>query len=206
VFGIRPGDLRVSGAFLLAAAMMLAACGGGDPWERDLRAHRARLDAYFRSDASPLDPEARASFPGLDFYPPDPSWRLETVPDRTGAGAPAGILDSHGEARDYIVHSRLTFHHGDDAFTLTLYRSPTEGGFFLPFRDGTGGTETYGAGRYVEAEMLPEGRVRVDFNLAMNPYCAYSARWACPLVPEANVLDIPVRAGEKRYPGGPAGH
>ena len=165
-------------------------------------AFRDRVDAYFRSADTPLSPEAVATFTGLAYYPLDRSWRLETVPDRRGAGTPVEILDNQGNRRDYRVHSRLRFRHGADAFTLTVYEAPGEEDLFLPFRDPTNGTETYGAGRYVGVELLPEGMVRVDFNLAKNPYCAYADRWACPLVPEKNVLTIPVTAGEKAFAGG----
>jgi uncharacterized protein (DUF1684 family) len=77
------------------------------------------------------------------------------------------------------------------------------GGVFLPFRDETSGTETYGAGRYlldtVKGADLGEegGRLVLDFNLAYNPSCAYDPRWACPLAPPENRLTIPIRAGER---------
>jgi uncharacterized protein (DUF1684 family) len=79
------------------------------------------------------------------------------------------------------------------------------GGLFLPFRDGTNGTETYGAGRYVldtakGADLgaaADGGSLVVDFNFAYQPSCAFDPRWACPLSPPENGLDVPVRAGER---------
>ena len=38
----------------------------------------------------------------------------------------------------------------------------------------------------------------LDFNFAYNPSCAYDSKWACPLAPPANRLDVPIRAGEKK--------
>ena len=78
------------------------------------------------------------------------------------------------------------------------------GGLFLPFRDATGGSETYGGGRYLldtvkGADLgTEEGRVVLDFNFAYNPSCAYDPKWACPLSPPANRLAVAVRAGEKK--------
>ncbi|HEY3290725.1 MAG TPA: DUF1684 domain-containing protein, partial [Anaerolineae bacterium] len=73
-------------------------------------------------------------------------------------------------------------------------------GFFLPFVDALAGTETYGAGRYLEPEPIPGGQqFQVDFNLAYNPYCAYNDQWSCPLTPAENRLTVPVRAGEKVF-------
>ena len=77
------------------------------------------------------------------------------------------------------------------------------GGLFLPFRDATGGDETYGAGRYLldtvkGADLgMDGGRLVLDFNFAYHPSCAYDPRWACPLSPPANRMDVPVRAGER---------
>jgi Uncharacterized conserved protein len=42
--------------------------------------------------------------------------------------------------------------------------------------------------------------VTLDFNLAYNPFCAYSETFACPLPPEENWLDIVVPAGERKPP------
>ena len=76
------------------------------------------------------------------------------------------------------------------------------GGVFLPFRDSTSGSETYGAGRYlldtVKGADLGEekGRLVLDFNFAYNPSCSYDPRWACPLAPPENRLPVPIRAGE----------
>ncbi|MBA2380690.1 MAG: DUF1684 domain-containing protein [Chloroflexi bacterium] len=79
------------------------------------------------------------------------------------------------------------------------------GGLFLPFRDATNGTETYGAGRYLlDAAKAADlggdrdaGSLILDFNFAFQPSCAFDPKWACPLAPPANRLDLPIRAGER---------
>ena len=79
------------------------------------------------------------------------------------------------------------------------------GGLFIPFRDATNGTETYGAGRYlVDAAKSADlggdpatGTLILDFNFAFQPSCAFDPRWACPLAPPENRLEIPIRAGER---------
>ena len=79
------------------------------------------------------------------------------------------------------------------------------GGLFLPFRDATNGRETYGAGRYLldaakgadlGAGNAPNSLV-LDFNFAFQPSCAFDPKWACPLAPPSNRLDLEVRAGER---------
>jgi uncharacterized protein (DUF1684 family) len=83
------------------------------------------------------------------------------------------------------------------------------GGLFLPFRDATAGHTTYGGGRYLTDTIkgthgrglvvLGSGRVRLDFNYAYNPSCAYDDRWACPLALPENRLTPAVPAGELAY-------
>ena len=79
------------------------------------------------------------------------------------------------------------------------------GGLFLPFRDATSGAATYAAGRYLldtakSADLGGDparGSLIVDFNFAYQPSCAFDPRWACPLAPPENRLDLAVRAGER---------
>jgi hypothetical protein len=48
--------------------------------------------------------------------------------------------------------------------------------------------------RYKE---LSKDTLIVDFNFAFQPSCAFDPRWACPLAPPENRLDLPIRAGER---------
>ena len=43
----------------------------------------------------------------------------------------------------------------------------------MPFLDATSGTETYGAGRYLDLEPEEDGTYALDFNLAYHPSCVY---------------------------------
>ena len=78
------------------------------------------------------------------------------------------------------------------------------GGVFIPFRDATNGSATYGAGRYLvdaaksaDLGTTTDGRLILDFNFATQPSCAFDPKWACPLAPPENRLDIGVSAGER---------
>ena len=42
--------------------------------------------------------------------------------------------------------------------------------------------------------------VKLDFNKAYSPWCAYSKNYACPFTPSENCLNTPIYAGEKNYP------
>ena len=78
---------------------------------------------------------------------------------------------------------------------LTVFKDQSGDALFLLFADATSGKETYGAGRYLEIQMQPQGRLLVDFNYAYNPYCAYNENWSCPLTPAENRLRVPNTSG-----------
>jgi uncharacterized protein (DUF1684 family) len=86
-----------------------------------------------------------------------------------------------------------------------FWMSGYAGGLFIPFRDATNGTETYGAGRYLldaakSADLGGDparGTLILDFNFAFHPSCAFDPKWACPLAPPENRLDLPIQAGER---------
>jgi hypothetical protein len=120
--------------------------------------------------------------------------------------------------QDYLEAGEFRFAVGGRDVRLQGYRRPAgDDGLWLPFRDETNATATYGAGRYVdldpETDRLADGRWVVDFNRAYNPFCAYSDAYECPLVPMENWLEVSIEAGEKRYEpqgghgaGGARGH
>ena len=92
----------------------------------------------------------------------------------------------------------------DRPVRLTAYRIAGPEGetgdadaLFVPFLDATSGTETYGAGRYLDLEPDEDGTWTLDFNLAYHPSCVYDPRFSCPLTPPENRLPLPVEAGER---------
>jgi hypothetical protein len=169
----------------------------------DLEDFRKEKDDFFRnSHHSPLLPAQRAGFRGLSYFPEDPSLRLAVEVQRFPEQTPVQIQTNTGDVQTYARVGRFEFEVDGQAAELTIFEN--EHGYFLPFADSLAGQETYGAGRYLEPERLPDGRFEVDFNLAYNPYCAYNEQWSCPITPPENRLKVPIRAGEKVYAGHPA--
>jgi uncharacterized protein (DUF1684 family) len=71
---------------------------------------------------------------------------------------------------------------------------------FIPFRDLTTGHESYAVGRYLNVPFKGQDAEYVlDFNLATNPYCAYSPHYNCVIPPRENTLRVAIRAGEMSY-------
>ncbi len=159
---------------------------------------RAEKDRFFRGNAySPIDD--RANFSGLNYYPVNPAYRY-TLPLNTAAEPERLTIQTNtGEERPFLRLGTVEFEVDGQPAQLAVYRGEEHNDLFVPFRDATSGSETYGAGRYLEPEELANGEIVVDFNLAYNPFCAYSEDYSCPLPPFENHLKIAIRAGEKRY-------
>ncbi len=164
----------------------------------ELTDYRAEKDEFFRRHPqSPLTPEQRNGFVGLQYFPENEALRLEVQVEPLKDEQPMQMQTSTGGVQTYIRYGRFKFQvDGQDA-ELTIYQN--EHGYFLPFVDSLAGKETYPAGRYMEPESLPGNHFFVDFNLAYNPYCAYNEMWSCPITPPENRLKVPIRAGEKLF-------
>ncbi|WP_243041413.1 DUF1684 domain-containing protein [Dyella sedimenti] len=150
--------------------------------------------------------ETRTHFLGLDYYPIDPSWRIEAdwVPF-----APAHKLEIGnvlGSIDAVEVPGKAVFQRDGHTFELQPYQEEPGGELFFVLADRTSGKETYGAARFLTAA-LPAGgldkpgKVVLDFNRAYNPPCAFTPYATCPLAPPENRLDVAVTAGEKKYRG-----
>lgn len=159
---------------------------------------RAAKDEYMRDDPdSPLSPDERATFEGLKYYPYDPALAFQLPLDRKVAPDPVEMGTSTGDSQSHTRAGIVHFEVKGEPAQLTLYGEPDN--LFLPLRDATSGKDTYGAGRYIEPQMLDDDTVLVDFNLLYNPYCAYNEQFSCPLPPVENWLKVPIEAGERNF-------
>jgi len=81
----------------------------------------------------------------------------------------------------------------------SLVAEDTVDELLFSFTDLTRADATYPGGRYLATPQPENGVVTLDFNLAVNWPCAYTAYATCPLPPLENHLGIRIEAGEKRY-------
>lgn len=177
-----------------------------EKWKAILEKSREVKDTFFCSNHphSPIPLEERTKFNGLDYYPPNPVYRFELKLQEHKDKELIKIEATQGELREFIRWGEFRFKINNEEYTLQAYKStPEESRLFIPFRDATSGSETYGAGRYIDLEpdedRTTDGKWIFDFNEAYNPWCAYSDAYTCPLVPPENWLKIAILAGEKNY-------
>jgi uncharacterized protein (DUF1684 family) len=167
----------------------------------ELKRFRAEKDRIFARDPhSPLTPEQRKTFGGLAYFEANPRLVIHATVDRDVEAGDVVMGTTAGDEQVYQRYGRVRFNVDGQPAELMLYASEDSDELFLPFRDATSGHETYGAGRYLELHAHGD-EVTVDFNYAYNPNCAYDPAWSCPLPPSENWLKVPIRAGEKVFPG-----
>jgi len=169
----------------------------------DIRGTQTQVDAgvigarimVFNQQAKPAK-----DFKGVDFFNYDPSYRVTASFKPDPARPPRVFRTSRGTDKQF-------FHVGDASFTLK--GKPVTLPFYADdrskitqisafFVDGLTGTETYGAGRYVDVDSFgafPPKSITIDFNDAYNPNCARSAFFTCPVA--IDVIALAVKAGER---------
>lgn len=180
-----------------------------DPVAAHAHWRAVRETLYRTHPQSPVPAASRATFEARHFdY--DPALRSVAIIEPSPPPAPGAFaLQLPNSGEDSLSFSRV----GTVALPLpggprrlsVFWMAGYAGGLFIPFRDGTNGRDTYGAGRYlIDAAKShdlggdPATRTIVlDFNFAIQPSCAFDPRWACPLAPPENRLEAEIRAGER---------
>jgi uncharacterized protein (DUF1684 family) len=151
------------------------------------------------------DSPVRTSFKGLNWYAPDPRYRVTAQwipynPPRTEKIATViGTtleLPAPGVARFTLDGKIMEL--------VPVIEEPGDKELFFMLRDHTSRTATYGGGRFLYTAFPDHGLNRpgtlvLDFNKLHNPPCAYTEYATCPLPPRQNQLDTEIPAGEKRY-------
>lgn len=139
-----------------------------------------------------------------EHYPHDPALVFEgslAPPERR---ATVRLLAVDGVETEAAEAGTVTVPIGGRRTRLRVRRIPTgeeESELEIFFRDATSGEGTYPAGRFVSLIPLGDGRYRLDFNRARNPFCAYSSAYPCPAPWSGNTIAASIEAGE-RYAGG----
>ncbi len=106
----------------------------------ELEEFRAEKDEFFRSHPqSPLTPEQRRNFRGLEYFPENDAFRLEVKVEPLNDPQPIQMQTTTGDVQFYFRHGRFKFSVDGQEAELTIYRN--ENGYFLPFVDSLAGAE-----------------------------------------------------------------
>ena len=142
--------------------------------------------------------KARRTFKGLHWFPVDESYkvtaRFEAFPEPKEVRVP-NVLGGEFKMKS---PGMLKFTLKGKECSLQPVQEGDET-LFIIFQDASSQGETYKSGRFLYADKPVNGEAVLDFNKAENPPCAFTPFATCPLPPPQNILDVEIKAGEKRY-------
>lgn len=187
---------RLTFLFLLFAAPLF----GQHPYSDSIQRSRTEKEREYKNNI--LNAEELGHFKGICHFDVDSSYRLKATFTRK-KGKKFAMPMSRERLVYYRQYGVLTFSNHDTLCELIVYENLSLKGkpafedyLFLPLKDGTTAVSTYGAGRYVDVYKQMGNEWIIDFNGSYHPYCAYSERYSCPLVPKENTIAPHILAGE----------
>ncbi len=137
------------------------------------------------------------TFGPIPYYDIDPGYRVEARLHRYAEPREITVNTViEGFTQNPVAPGTVTF----DIDGVEYELEPTLAGdsLFFVFGDATNRDATYGAGRYLYADMPGEdGRFVLDFNRAYSPPCAFNDFSTCPVASPRNRLPIRVEVGEQ---------
>jgi uncharacterized protein (DUF1684 family) len=146
------------------------------------------------------DPESegRRSFKGLEWFPIREEYRVTARFLPFAAPKTLLVPTILDYAEEYKSPGQVEFElRGRTLRLQAVYEGREEKQLFFIFRDETARKETYGAGRFLYADLPKDGTVVLDFNKAYSPPCAYTDYATCPLPPKQNRMNVRIEAGER---------
>ena len=154
-----------------------------------------RIGIRVRDVNSPL----RRAFKGLRWFPVREAWTIDARFVPYPEPRPITVANVLGDYERLTIPGEVVFQLQGKEVRLQAAQSGRR--LWFIFSDATAGRDTYRI-RFLYAEApSAEGVVRLDFNRAYNPPCAYNPYTTCPVPPPQNRLSVEVRAGERNYRG-----
>lgn len=176
-------------------------------YEENIRVYQNELNQEFADpEESPLTKKDLKKFEQLDFYPINEEYKIVAKFVRTPNEVAFKMITTTARLPVYEKYGEAHFEFRGKKIKLNIYQSHSlreteefKNYLFLPFTDLSNGEGSYGGGRYLGLN-IPEGNeIIIDFNKAYNPYCAYNAKYSCPIPPKENHLPFSIEAGVMAY-------
>ncbi|MCL5029955.1 MAG: DUF1684 domain-containing protein [Bacteroidetes bacterium] len=195
---------------LIPIIFLMESCGRSYSPEQkkyieDIEKFRKEKNDYMKnSKDSPFNQDKNAVFHPLKYFDVNPDFVFKSKLYRNTIPDTITIFGTKGEARKAIRFGYVKFSYENKNYKLNVYKGTTKNGtdyYTIWFTDKTTGEETYGVGRYLDFDLIADTAYvyTVDFNLAYNPYCSYSAKYSCAIPSKEDHLDIALEAGEKNF-------
>jgi len=138
-------------------------------------------------------------FLGFAWFPIDLNYRVVGRFIKDAEPRKVSVLNTYGDVDEFSTDGVVEFALLGRTLRLRPFTTRPKR-FYFVFRDASSGHETYGAARFLYADLADDGTVVLDFNQAYNPPCSFNPYTTCPIPLRENELPIKVLAGEKDYP------
>jgi uncharacterized protein (DUF1684 family) len=179
------------------------------PAEREyinkIEKQRLEKDMEMKNDPdSPFNQDPNAHFAPLKYFDVDPEFVFKSKLFEYNPKDTIKIYGTKGEERKVVKYGYVTITYKEKKYNVNVYKGKTKKGqeyYSIWFTDKTTNKESYGVGRYLDFEKMDDSNYvyTIDFNLAYNPYCSYSAKYSCAVPTKEDYLNIAVEAGEKKF-------
>lgn len=190
--------------------MILYSCGKKytpeqEKYVKEIEKSRAEKDDWMKNNAdSPFVRDPNAHYAPLKYYDVDPDFVFRSKLYYYKTKDTVRIFGTKGEERKIVRFGYVKLNYKGKEYNLNVYKGMTADStvyYSIWFTDKTTGRETYGVGRYLDFDLTPDPDFvyTIDFNLAYNPYCAYSALYSCAVPTQEDHLNFAVTAGEKNF-------
>ena len=151
------------------------------------------------------DSPLRTNFHGLNWYPPDPRFRVTAAWTPYDPPRMVKIPTVLGNTLNFPSPGFVEFVLDGQPINLEPVTEPGhEDTLFFILTDVTSQITTYKTARYLHTGppdhgFTHPGQLTLDFNRLENPPCAYTTYASCPLPPDQNQLPVAIEAGERLY-------
>ena len=171
----------------------------------EINKSRQEKDDFMKNNPdSPFNSRTKIEFSDLKYYKPNPDFVFKSKLYEYEKKDTIIIYGTKGEKRNTVRYGYVKINYKGKDYHINVYEGTTRDGenyFSIWFTDMTTGKETYGVGRYIDFDLNPDKNFvyTIDFNLAYNPYCAYSPDYSCAIPSKEDHIDLAIKAGEKSF-------
>ena len=166
---------------------------------------RTEKNEWMKNDkSSPFNFKGKLEFHDLKYFDVDPDFVFKSKLYEYNPKDTVTIYGTKGEPRKVVRYGYVIFKKDSNNLKINVYEGHTSTGYTyysIWFTDKTTNNESYGVGRYIDFEKQadPNYIYDVDFNMAYNPYCAYSPDYSCAIPTKEDYIPLAITAGEKKF-------
>lgn len=196
--------------FFITSLLFITACSKKYTSEQliyieKIEKQRKEKNEYMKNNpASPFNFKGKVEFHELNYFDVDPNFVFKSKLFEYNPKDTITIYGTKGEPRTVVRFGYIVINYQGGQYKINVYEGKSRTGekyYSIWFTDKTTNKESYGVGRYIDFEKHdnPNYIYTIDFNLAYNPYCAYSPNYSCAIPTKEDYIPIEIKAGEKKF-------